>query len=239
VSEPPQDLQAALSQLALAVFRSDSLKADLEALLHWTVRLVPTCSSGSVALLVDGEPDTIAVSDRIAFELDMVQYEGGDGPCLSALGGQVVRFGVLRGAERFPHFAVGAADRRVRSVLSTPICHEHAVVGTLNLYSRDVDAFPGMAEHVAGVVAAEAAHAIAKSAVYDEARRLRRALQCEHDEAALVERASSALGALHACSAEQARILLERAVDTTGDTLTAVATRILSTVEQHGTASSA
>ena len=225
------ELQDVLAALALALFTERTLKADLERLARLSCQLIPGCSSGSVALLIDGDPTTVAVSDHVAFELDVVQYEQSEGPCLAALGGRMVRVGVLAADERFPHFAVGAADQRIASVLSTPIHHEGAVVGTLNLYSQETHGFDERAEDVARVITAEAANAIVRSEVYATAHELRQRLQRSHDEAVQVAAAEDVLVALHGCSDEQARGLLEHATAATGDRLVDVARRILHTVE--------
>jgi len=223
-------LQAALAELALAVFTGHSLKQDLQRLIRVACRLLPGEVSGSIALLADGRPSTTAVSDHVALELDMVQYETGEGPCLTALGGATVRIGILADDEQFPHFAVGAADRRIRSVLSVPIRDNGDVLGTLNLYSRQPDGFDDHARHVAEIIAAEAATAIATSAVYDEARRVRDELQSTHDEQTQISQAEGALMAIQSCTAEQAANLLAGAAAATGDTLVEVAQRILTEV---------
>jgi GAF domain-containing protein len=226
-------LQAALAELALEVFTSRTLSDNLERLVGVSCRLIPTCSAGSIAILVDGQPTTTAVSDHLAFELDLVQYDAGEGPCLTALGGQTVRFAVLDESERFPHFAIGAADRRIRSVLSTPIRHDDDIIGTLNLYSRQPDAFDEQAQRVADVTAAEAGTAIVTSRIYDQARQRRDELQAIHDEEAQISQAQGALMAVQRCSAEQALGLLANAADATGDDLIAVARRILDEVRRQ------
>src|SRR5918994_529330 len=134
-------LSQLLTSLAVALLNDTSLKADLERLCRVTCRLVEHCSGASVSMLVEGEPTTVAVTDRVSLELDLAQYDGGDGPCIAALGGEMIRIGYLAKAERFPHFARGAADRRVQSVLSTPALDHGDVVGSLNVYSRNADAF--------------------------------------------------------------------------------------------------
>jgi GAF domain-containing protein len=224
------ELQDVLAALALALFTDRTLQADLERLARMSCTLIPGCTSGSIALLIDGDPTTVAVSDRVAFELDIVQYETDEGPCLTALGGRMVRVGVLASDERFPHFAVGAADQRVVSVLSTPIAHDGAVVGTLNLYSHHLGAFGDQAEDVARVITSEAVNAIVRSDVYATARDLRWQLQASHDEAVQVRAAEEVLVAVQGCSEEQARGLLEDATTATGDRLVDVARRILDSV---------
>jgi GAF domain-containing protein len=223
-------LQDVLAALALALFSERTLQADLERLARLSCQLIPACASGSLALLIDGTPTTVAVSDHVAFELDVVQYEQDEGPCLAALGGRMVRVGLLAADERFPHFAVGAADQRVASVLSTPIHHDGDVVGTLNLYSREPGGFDQPAEDVARVITAEAATAIVRSGVYATAHDLRHRLQTSHDEAVQVAAAADVLVAVQDCSDAQARGLLEHASTTTGERLVDVARRILDSV---------
>ena len=228
-------LQAALAELALAVFTSRTLSENLERLVGVACRLIPACASGSIAILVDGRPTTTAVTDHLAFELDLVQYDSGEGPCLTALGGHTVRVAVLDQSERFPHFAIGAADRRVRSVLSTPIRYDDDILGTLNLYSRQPDEFDEQAQRVADVTAAEAGTAIVTSGIYEQARRRRDELQAVHDEEAQVSQAQGALMAMQRCSAEQAIGLLNHAADATGDDLVVVTRRILDEVRRQPT----
>ena len=60
------------------------------------------------------------MTDRVALQMDLVQYDNNEGPCITALTGETIRIGFAPTDQRFPHFAVGAADRRVLSVLSTP-----------------------------------------------------------------------------------------------------------------------
>jgi len=193
-------------------------------------RLIPECSGASISMLVEGEPSTVATTDRVALELDVAQYEGDDGPCVRALGGEMIRIGYIPVDERFPHFARGAADRRVLSVLSTPAIDHGDVVGSLNLYSRRQQGFDDGAEAVAQVIAAEVAHALVRSAVLSTARSTRERLQEQYDEHVLLSRAQGVLMALHDCSVAQADDLIRNAADRNGERLITTAERILSTV---------
>ena len=135
--------------------------------------------------------------------------------------------------ERFPHFVIGAADRRIRGVLSTPIRHDDDTIGTLNLYSRQPDGFDEQAQRVADVTAAEAATAIVTSQIYEQARQRRDELQAIHDDEAQISQAQGALMAVQRCSAEQAIGLLANAAEATGDDLIGVARRILDEVQRQ------
>ena len=230
--EPGQDgqLSQLLTSLAVALLNDTSLKADLERLSRVTCRLIERCSGASISMLVEGEPTTVAVTDRVSLELDLVQYDGGDGPCIAALGGEMIRIGYLATDQRFPHFARGAADRRVQSVLSTPAIDHGQVVGSLNVYSHDVDAFDDRSQDTALVMAAEVSHALIRSAMLGTARTTRDRLQEQHDEATLVSQAEGVLMALHDCSVAQARDLIRNAAQSNGERLLATAQRILATV---------
>jgi GAF domain-containing protein len=235
--EPTDDLRLSelLTSLAVALLRDTSLQGDLERLVRVTCRLVEPCSGASVSMLVEGAPSTVAVTDRVTMQLDLAQYEGGDGPCVRALGGESIRIGYLPADERFPHFARGAADRRVLSVLSTPAIDHGHVVGSLNLYSRRPDAFDDTARDVALVMASEVAHALVRSAVLGTARVTRDNLQARHDESVLVARAQGVLMALHECSTAQAADLLRNAADRNGERLLTTAERILQAAREDTT----
>ena len=229
-------LSRILASLAETLFNQQTLKADLGRHVRLACAVVPRCSGASVALLVDGEPTTVAVTDRVTLELDVVQYDNSQGPCLAALGGDPIRIGFVAHDERFPHFAVGAADRRVLSVLSTAIRYNGTIVGTLNLYSHERDAFDSTAEQMALVFAAEAAAALAKSDLYQHARSLRQRLQEEHDTSAEVPLAEDARMAMQACTADQALALLRHA--DTATPLVDVARRCLAGAQEHKTSQS-
>jgi GAF domain-containing protein len=225
----PSTLGAILATLAVELLKQSSLKADLERLARLTTNLVPACSGASISMVVDGEPSTVAATDRVSLELDLAQYEADNGPCVVALGGEKIRIAYLPGNERFPHFATGAADRRVLSVLSTPAFDHGVVVASLNMYSRQADAFDEIAENVALIVAAEIGNAVVKSALMRTARTTREELQEEHDEAMLVSTAKGVLMAMQDCSAAQADVLLRQAATVNGEHIMTTAERILAT----------
>ena len=115
--------------------------------------------------------------------------------------------GLLRSvekSERFPHFALGAADQRIRSVLSVPIRHDDDLIGTLNLYSRQPDGFDEQAQRIADVTAAEAGTAIITSQIYEQVRQRRDELAVVHHKEAQISQAQGPLMAMQLCSAEQA-----------------------------------
>jgi GAF domain-containing protein len=226
-------LAALLARLAEALLTDRALKDDLDRLVRVVCRLLPECSGASVSMLVEGEPTTVAVTDRVAMQLDLAQYDHGEGPCISALGGETVRIGFIPQHERFPHFAIGAADQRVLSVLSTPAIDHGAVVGSLNLYSRTANAFDPHARDTARIFAAEIATALIRSVVLTSATNVRDQLQIEYDTSTLVARAQGALMAMNDCSVAQAVELLDRASAANDEDVVRTAERVLASVHQE------
>lgn len=113
-----------------------TLPAKLEAIVTMVKRTVPGCDAAGIILLVDGEPTTAAVSDRLTVEIDLVQYDTGEGPCREALQeGEVIRIDLMADDERFRRVAPGGLAHDVNSVLSLPLTAHGIDVGALNLYS--------------------------------------------------------------------------------------------------------
>jgi GAF domain-containing protein len=230
MSRLESELTNTLTLLALAVLKERSLADDLQRLAVLATRHLTKSSCASVALLIDGEPSTVAVTDRIAFELDLAQYNTDEGPCLSALTSNTTRVAFLPTDDRFSRFAIRAADQQIISALSTPIQFNDKVSGTLNVYSRWANAFDNRDHDTAQLVAAEAANAIAKSQLLSRATTITEQLQAEYDEQALISCARDVVVALQDCSAEQALYLIHNAADTNDEPLVVIAQRILGSV---------
>src|SRR5205823_5599839 len=98
---------------------------------------VPRCDAASVALSINGRPATATATARIALELDLVQYDLHDGPCLTSFRTmESLRLDLVEMTEKLPHFAIAARKHGITGVLSTPALWGDEVVATLNLYSR-------------------------------------------------------------------------------------------------------
>jgi hypothetical protein len=111
--------------------------------------VLPRCGAASIALVVDGTPTTVSASEHVALGLDIVQCSCGEGSCLSGARRPSHSRRSRRRRRSLHHFATGAIEPGVHSVLSTPIIDNDDVIGTLNLYSREARAFDDTADHIA------------------------------------------------------------------------------------------
>src|SRR5215218_4746261 len=78
------ELVNVLQQLADVLQTQRTLGAALGGIAEAATVSVPGCDAASIGISVEGRPATAAITARIALELDLVQYETGEGPCLTA-----------------------------------------------------------------------------------------------------------------------------------------------------------
>jgi hypothetical protein len=163
-AHPPSDVPGLANQFAAAaraLASEVSVAAALQRLVDIARVIVPGCHHAGVTVLRRGRPRTSAATDDVYAAIDLIQYETGEGPCLSAIVEQpAYRTGDLAAETRWPGFAGPAVERTgVRSVLAYRLSSE----GALTLYSRERDAFDDEAEAIGTILAAHAALALARA----------------------------------------------------------------------------
>ena len=98
---------------------------------------------------------TPAASDDVAVQVDAIQYEVGDGPCLDAIREhETFRIDDLAGEDRWPAFSGRAAEETgVNSILSFRLFADGDTIGALNLSSKQPGAFDDEALAIGSVFA--------------------------------------------------------------------------------------
>ena len=135
--------QADLIGLQNALLNTDNVEQFLHELAVLSTRVVTDGLSCGMTVRQHGRPPvTAACSDPLASQVDEVQYQMGDGPCLHAMRhAQQVRVDDLSTHGRWPRFARQAVALGIRSCLALPLIADGASVGALNLYARRPGAF--------------------------------------------------------------------------------------------------
>ena len=235
MAELAPQIQRAIAELGLALLTEKELQGDLERILRAAQRSVPGCEAGSVTLLVEGSPRTEAAISRAVIAIDVAQYETQEGPCLlaAALNAPVV-VDVLGTDERFPNFAERVAPLGLQSSLSLPVVIDSQVVGSLNLYAWQRDAFDATSQDISAVLATQVGIAVAKSRLLTEAHAVATVAQQAADEASDVAIAEGMLIVLERCSLEQAQSLLRNAASAEAESLVVIARRIILEVGSRG-----
>jgi GAF domain-containing protein len=225
-----EELIPALTRLAEVLQSPGTLGGALSAIAEAATDSVPRCDAASIAISLEGKPATAAISARVALEMDMVQYETGEGPCLTSFASMsTVRLDLMDEEDTFPHFARAAREKGVKAVLSLVATWGNEPVGTLNLYSR-TGPFDETAESVGLVLAAQIAIAISRSPEFVAARAVVEEAQRNAEDRGDVNVATGLLMVNESCTAEQAEGLLRQAAFQDEKTVVEIAQRI---IRQH------
>jgi GAF domain-containing protein len=195
-----------LQSLTLTTARVDEFLSELAAV---APQLGGPAMSCSITMRGEHQPYTVTSSDELAGQVDEVQYDQNEGPCLQALhDGNVIYVEEMRSEARWPSYVVRATKVGVRSSLSLPLQVGDDVIGALNLYSRQPGAFDERLRQNLGIFAAQAAAAL--TMVLRQARQDQVSAQLEQALASrtTIDQAIGILMAQQRCTADEAFGLL-------------------------------
>ena len=208
VQAEDEDLRESLARLSrLASYRLP-LEAMLTQVATYAVQAIPGADGAGLTLLEQDRVDTIVSTAPFVTEIDNIQYEMGQGPCISAAReGRTVLSGSLGRDSRWPRFGGRTARLGVHSVVSLPLITPDGVVGAMNVYAHDKNAFDDRAAELGQVFAAPAAIAVQNAHVLAQTQRLADQLQSALELRGVIDRA---VGILMSRSGSTEREALER-----------------------------
>jgi GAF domain-containing protein len=170
-------LAVVLAQMARDMASEDSVAETLATLVDHAVTAVPGCESAGVTMARRGWYETTAATDQVVHDVDRYQYETDEGPCLNALEEhEIFRTGDLPADPRWPRFGQLAAELGILSMLSFRLFVDDETLGSLNLYSREPEAFGDRSVALGALFAAHAAIALDQARARESERNLERAL---------------------------------------------------------------
>lgn len=109
----------------------------------------------------DGAVTTMASTSNLVRDMDSLQYQLGEGPCLSAVRDEeLVMAQYLDREERWPRYTARAVEAGVRSQMAVRLSTDEEVLGSLNFYSTVRDTIDPEAFHRASLFATHAALAL-------------------------------------------------------------------------------
>ncbi|WP_372698200.1 GAF domain-containing protein [Arthrobacter sp. JSM 101049] len=147
-------------------------EADVLARLAQTaVDMIPGAQEASISSMVRQAMEPQCASGPLARRADELQVRLGQGPCFYVVADDpVVHVPDVATEARWPEFIARARDVGVGSMLSIRLFVASDVLGTLNLYSTDTDAFDEDAVDVGVLVAAHAAVVLVETRESDQLR---------------------------------------------------------------------
>ncbi len=170
-----QMLLASLRDLGSLVTAAWGLTDLLAQVASFATSAIPGAQGAGVTLLRDqkGENivEAIAASHPFVTEIDKLQYETlNEGPCITAAReGRTVRSGSLGGEPMWPRFGPRVGRLGVHSALSLPLVLPDQVIGAINVYAYEKDAFDEHAAELGELFAAPAAVAVHNAQILNQA----------------------------------------------------------------------
>lgn len=227
-----------LIEMGGVLHSEQTVDRTLELVTELTERTVRSACAVSVTLAGRGGPYTPNASETIARDLDQVQYEAGQGPCLDALA-QRRRINVSllddHGDVRWPEFALAAKANGVGSVLSMPLVVQERSLGGLNIYSPDERRFDETEQATASLLAQQAAAVLANAVAFADASALNSQLREALETRDLIGQAKGILMAREQCDAGAAFDMLRRASQRTNRKLRDIAAELVASASGQDT----
>ncbi len=161
-SERPDVLAKRMAALARDLAMPLSLDAVLNGVTSTVLEVIPGAEvAGFLLFTKAGKYETQAATSDLMYQIDNLQVEYGEGPCVeAALDELIVRTDDFRTEQRWPRYCAEVAKLGLRSALSFKLYTSQRNAGALNIFSTKPNAFGPDDEGVGQVLAAHAAAAI-------------------------------------------------------------------------------
>lgn len=171
--EMSPEILDALQKLSALLDGEDSFERTLDTVIDLSVSTLPGCDAAGVTVRNGNKDTTAASSDKYTVELDKIQYETNEGPCLTAIDtGTPHYIDTIFEETRWPEFCARAASDGLRSSSSFPLRINGDFTGALNLYSRSEHGFTEADRAIGEVFAKQANIALENARTYAAARQL-------------------------------------------------------------------
>jgi len=223
-----RDLRRSLADLAGVLTGTQPLTQTLQRVASLAAAAIPGADGAGLTLLEPHGPDTMVASTDFVRAVDAVQYGIGEGPCLLAVqSGATQRSGSLGGEQRWPRFGPRAGRLGVHSALSLPLLLADRVVGALNVYGREYDAFDGDSQAIGEEFSYPAAVTVSHAVLLEESSRVTAQLQKALTSRATIDQAIGIIMSRTGKEPEEAFDVLRRQSQQEHVKLSDIASRIV------------
>jgi transcriptional regulator with GAF, ATPase, and Fis domain len=225
------DTGTTFASLSGLVYADRPLADTLQKMSVLATQVLTEAPEVSLTLIEREQGWTAASSGPTAVDLDMRQYDEGDGPCLDAARyGQTVRLTMAAPDQPYPGLRRAAQQKGVTHTVSIGLPTGDQVMGAMNIYNFTGQPLSAKSEEVARTFAVCIGIVLGNAEQHRQA-----ATRAEHLEVALrtrapIEQAKGILMTRHGCSSEEAFAMLTRLSQTTHVKLRVVAQNLVDQV---------
>jgi GAF domain-containing protein len=162
-----ENVVRALNEVARELGESRDVDDVLNSILGAVQHSLPEIDHAGVSITKrDGAIETKVWTDDLVTDLDQLQYDLNQGPCIDAINpylpDDIVRVDHARHDQRWPDFMPEAVKHGLRAQLGLRLYTEDETVGGLNLYSTSSDVISHESELLAELFATHAALALGR-----------------------------------------------------------------------------
>ena len=227
MSESTSPLIEQLKSFARMLVSDQDVGGLLHRICEVAVEALAVDGAGILLRDTDGSLRYAVASDERTAQIEGLQLETGEGPCMLAhREGRKVVVGELASETRFPVFTARAMDAGIRAVFTFPLCHGEESFGVLDLYQLHTGTLTEAQQDDAQLLADMAATAVLNRRAHDEGVELTDRLQSALDERIVIEQAKGRVSEQMGVPEDVAEKLLYERARTHGETPNAVARRI-------------
>ncbi len=221
-------LQGVLIEFARTLLTDYQLPDVLYRFCDQVVEVLPISGAGVMLNDQAGDLRFIAASDETVREIESLQIELGEGPCLAAyVSGEQIITPDLGKDPRFPDFGPRAQKAGLNAVHSFPMRAAGERVGAINIYSAERGIFSA-ADQAAGQILADVATTyILNARAFEQSNRLAVQLQHALDTRVVIEQAKGRIAEKLGIDMGAAFDLLRRRARGQGRKLHEVATDVV------------
>jgi hypothetical protein len=144
------ELNVSLSQVVRTLFLAGSTEATLQAVVDLAVATIDGCDFAGIFLVVDDQVTTPVHTDPMGVQIDSLQRDTGEGPCLDAIA-QASTFYADDLADDTHWTTFGPAAAAGVRCISALRLSAIGTIGALNFYARHPGAF-GATDRAKGVI---------------------------------------------------------------------------------------
>ncbi|WP_310529856.1 GAF and ANTAR domain-containing protein [Nocardioides sp.] len=211
------------AELAVDLHEVTTPAETVERIVEFAAQILDCVYAGVILVHEGSRVETVASDHDVVSQLDLIQWEAGEGPDLDLIADRpcvIVRD--VRTETRWPTWCAAVDAAGVRSMIGARLSTTRQVLGSLNLYAHDVDAFGSHDLDVAHMLARHAAVALEAARGTEH---LLRAIEARN----LIGQAQGILMERHGLDAGQAFAVLRRHSQHTNVKLHVVARQLIET----------
>jgi GAF domain-containing protein len=229
------ELAAVFARMTGLLLSEDTVAAALGLLSSLAQEAIPGSSGAGVSIMDENHRRSSGSTDERVLQADNLQYELGEGPCLTAAAERrLVRIDDLSADRRWPRWAEGAAKLGLSAAMSAPLVAADTSLGAIKVYAERPGTFDARSEQLLTLFSTQAALLVANLQTHERAKRLSDGMRQAIHGRDVINVAKGVLMGRNAVDEDAAfGILLARSTQE-GSTLAEAARSVVDSVVQRG-----